>query len=537
MQVSLSQVSSLLGFANNTTFNMSVMYNKIESISNGTINLSSVKNKGVNASSRALTASGGVQTSVGGTDKIHKFTSSGTFSVTTSGIVSFLVVAGGGGGGGRSGGGGGAGGLVYTQAYFASSGTYNVVIGQGGQGGAGTGGIGNDGQNSSAFGSVAIGGGGGGGDGNDQGRNGGSGGGGRYANVFSGTLNYNNGGTGVSGQGFAGGGSIDNSLSTTSQWNAGGGGGAGEPGGSGTVSSIGNGGSGRYFQQFSSVGGSPAGWFGGGGGGGSHDPTPAGLRGLGGNGGGGNGGDPGNKVDLGGYIGSHGISGTANTGGGGGGGVTDSGSGGNGGNGGSGIVIIRYSTFFPQGYSAQNVLVTKVRTSSITSTIIVTEVNSYLESVTENTSMAQYYFQTYNPPQVLFVNKHTSDASTHGFNDALLLVRTGSTWPFTIGNYANQTTGFKMMYKQYGATSYTLLDNVTYATHAGFEDCTFSFTIGVASGYSGNSDKRVILGPTRKYGGTTRAEIHNFYGNSASTSNTWASGAGIDIYMGLFAII
>ena len=61
-----------------------------------------------------ITATGGTITT-NGKFKVHTFTSSGTFQITSgAGKVASLVIAGGGGGGGVGGGGGGAGGLIYT---------------------------------------------------------------------------------------------------------------------------------------------------------------------------------------------------------------------------------------------------------------------------------------------------------------------------------------------------------------------------------------------------------------------------------------
>ena len=73
--------------------------------------------------------------------KIHTFTGSGTFQITSgSGKVDTLIVAGGGGagaggGGSNAGAGGGAGGMIYTIGQSISSGNHNVTVGTGGVGG------------------------------------------------------------------------------------------------------------------------------------------------------------------------------------------------------------------------------------------------------------------------------------------------------------------------------------------------------------------------------------------------------------------
>ena len=273
-----------------------------------------------------------VPTSLGGY-RYHTYTTTGTsgFSPAVTGNVEVLVVAGGG-AGGRNGtvdgaGGGGAGGVLYTQNYPVTSGQqYTVIVGAGGVGVASPNTTSNDG-NPSQFGTLwAMGGGRGGAETTPRsGHPGGSGGGaGGYASKP--------GGPGVAGQGFPGG--------ACTGPGDGGGGGAGGAGGNGNYA---YGGHGRFFPQFASVGGYPAGWFGGGGGG-SGDPrntvrgTAAGKGGIGGGG-------SGAPATTGGTA----QSGGANTGGGGG-GAAGSGNGGYPnvgsviapGSGGSGIVIVRY---------------------------------------------------------------------------------------------------------------------------------------------------------------------------------------------------
>ena len=89
----------------------------------------------------------------------HKFTQSGTLTVTGSGTVELLVVGGGGGGGAlvefsgvNVAPGGGAGGLVHAASVPVTAGSYAITVGAGGA-------IGANGGNSSALGYVAYGGG------------------------------------------------------------------------------------------------------------------------------------------------------------------------------------------------------------------------------------------------------------------------------------------------------------------------------------------------------------------------------------------
>jgi hypothetical protein len=169
---------------------------------------------------QGVVATGGTTTDAGGF-RTHTFLTSGSFVVTNTGTVEYLVVAGGGAGGqnttNRSGGGGGAGGLLAGSTALAA-GTYTVTVGAGGiakvvqdaasDGGASS--IGSTvvttggGAGASASGTAAV-----------IGRNGGSGGGGT-----------SNGGGGAA----IGGGSQGNAGGSPSSLNYGTGGGAGAAG-------------------------------------------------------------------------------------------------------------------------------------------------------------------------------------------------------------------------------------------------------------------------------------------------------------------
>ena len=70
--------------------------------------------------------------------KVHTFTSSGTFAVSGSKSMTYLVVAGGGAGGEDIGGGGGAGGLLADS--LTADQNYSIVIGAGGVSPSNTGG-------------------------------------------------------------------------------------------------------------------------------------------------------------------------------------------------------------------------------------------------------------------------------------------------------------------------------------------------------------------------------------------------------------
>ena len=82
-----------------------------------------------------IVATGGTETT-SGAYKIHTFTSSGSFVVSSGvGDVEYLVVAGGGGGGKQGAGGGGGGGGMQTGTLTAvGAGSYTVTVGAGGAG-------------------------------------------------------------------------------------------------------------------------------------------------------------------------------------------------------------------------------------------------------------------------------------------------------------------------------------------------------------------------------------------------------------------
>lgn len=147
---------------------------------------------------------------------VHSFTNSGNFVFSGNRKVDVLIV--GGGGAGLAGGGGG-GGVTQLVGYAITSGTYSVSVGSGGVSGNMYNNSGSSlAGSSSVFNVTAIRGGNGayGAAPLAAAINGGSGGGGVYGNV---------GGTGLTGQGYAGGGSI-NSM----PYACGGGGGAGQRG-------------------------------------------------------------------------------------------------------------------------------------------------------------------------------------------------------------------------------------------------------------------------------------------------------------------
>lgn len=280
------------------------------------------------AAQPALVATGGTMFQVGDDFIYHVFDASADFVVESGdAFVEYLIVAGGGGGGGsqdRTGGGGGGGGVKEFTGVALGPGTYPVVVGAGGLGGKMTPSSSNavNGSNSSFNGQSATGG------GRGEGwsatahlaSNGGSGGGAKHGT--------NAPGTGVAGQGFAGGAGGFNSGSGSGTFTGSGGGGASEVGVQGTNVVAGRGGNG-YVSDITGVNVT----YGGGGGGSAGNYGGQNIQGgAGGAGGGGAG-----ATGLG--VATPGGNGTDGRGGGGGASAV---AGANAGNGGRGVVIIRY---------------------------------------------------------------------------------------------------------------------------------------------------------------------------------------------------
>ena len=120
------------------------------------------------------TLSGGTEATSGGYD-YHKFTSTGTLTVSAAGVAEVLFIAAGGGGGEDIGGGGGAGGMFHEEVVPLLAGSYTVTVGAGGSGAVG--GVATNGADSTLAGLTAFGGGFGGRSGGAVGGDGGSGGG------------------------------------------------------------------------------------------------------------------------------------------------------------------------------------------------------------------------------------------------------------------------------------------------------------------------------------------------------------------------
>jgi fibronectin type 3 domain-containing protein len=266
----------------------------------------------------------------GSYDKIHTFTNSSNFQITSgSGNVEYLVIAGGAGGGGSddtpAGSGGGAGGMLDGTISNLGTGTYTVTVGTGGVGGVGNV-RGTDGTDSTFNTITSTGGGGGSAFTQYSGNNGGSGGGGGW---------YSTAGSGVVGQGNNGG--LWASSNANYQAGAGGGGSGSVGGGITTNTQDGaNGGNGTA----SSISGLSITYAAGGAGGSGGGTSVVATGGTGGTGGGGNGGN----TNITGTDGTNGTDGLGSGGGGGAGFYPYTAGQSTGGSGGNGIVIVRYDS-------------------------------------------------------------------------------------------------------------------------------------------------------------------------------------------------
>ena len=140
-----------------------------------------------------------------------------------------------------------------------------------------------------------------------------------------------------------------------------------------------------------------------------------------------------------------------------------------------------------------------------------------------NQSFCAQWYQNESPTEMLVHNKTTG--SDYG-SGAKLIITWGSS-PFTLYNYNNHTL-----------QSCRLVDGTTwsschYAAHSGWDSTSFSFTVnGLSNGYSGNGDRRLLLGPMANT--SSGYTWHNFGANSNSQNinNNWSTGTNIgDFFM------
>jgi len=152
--------------------------------------------------------------------------------------------------------------------------------------------------------------------------------------------------------------------------------------------------------------------------------------------------------------------------------------------------------------------------------LVINEGNSYLDfSKLQNASFCGKWYSEQAPQEMLF---HNLTVGADYGEAHKVKVRWGKT-PFKLYTYNNAPLELCV-----NLTTNTVFAGCQYAAHQGWEDTSFSFTTGgMASGYSGNQDKRLILGPTSQPVGNK--QWHNFGANTNAhnLANDWAGGMAI----------
>ncbi len=158
--------------------------------------------------------------------------------------------------------------------------------------------------------------------------------------------------------------------------------------------------------------------------------------------------------------------------------------------------------------------------------LVIQEGSAYLaDSKLANASYCGKWYSEQAPQEMLFHNLTKGADYGEGHK---IKVRWGSK-PFVLYNYGNNSPLELCKNLTTGQT----WSGCQYSAHSGWEDTSFSFTVGgLNTGYGGASDKRLILGPTAKPGGDKF--WHNFGadGNSKNNANEWVGGLAIGyVYM------
>ena len=154
------------------------------------------------------------------------------------------------------------------------------------------------------------------------------------------------------------------------------------------------------------------------------------------------------------------------------------------------------------------------------SNLVVNEGNSYLDySKLQNASFCGKWYSEQAPQEMLFHNLTKGADYGEGHK---VKVRWGKA-PFKLYTYNNAPLELCV-----NLTTNSVFAGCLYAAHQGWEDTSFSFTTqNMPSGYSGNADKRLILGPTSQPAGNK--QWHNFGAdtNAHNVANDWVSGLAV----------
>lgn len=134
-----------------------------------------------------------------------------------------------------------------------------------------------------------------------------------------------------------------------------------------------------------------------------------------------------------------------------------------------------------------------------------------------NESFCVRWFEEAAPIEMMIHN--TTQGGSYGEGEKM--IATWNSSPFTIGNYNNHPLANCRLLNAGSSWS-----TCWYATHSGWANTSFSFTVnGLASGYSGNQDRRLLLGPTN-ISNTSALPWHNFGANTnnQNNANAWTLG-------------
>lgn len=147
----------------------------------------------------------------------------------------------------------------------------------------------------------------------------------------------------------------------------------------------------------------------------------------------------------------------------------------------------------------------------------------------KSTSFGVKYFNTYNPESILFKNNSLSNA--YGENDLILIKRLMKSWQWNPSDYNNDKNQTGRFYDA-SLNKWTDLGIITYSSHndSPWQESAFSFSKDLENEYSGNPNKRIILGGTFISG--DNGSLHNFYGNDESMkSYSWYRKGTASIWM------
>ena len=157
---------------------------------------------------------------------------------------------------------------------------------------------------------------------------------------------------------------------------------------------------------------------------------------------------------------------------------------------------------------------------------VIQEGNAYVDdSKLTNASFCGKWYLEQGPVEMLFHNLTKGADYGEGHK---IKVRWGSK-PFTLYNYGANSA----MESCKNLTTNKVWTGCQYSAHSGWEDTSFSFTInGMATGYGGSGQNRLVLGPTAKPGGDKYWHNLGADSNQRNIDNDWVGALNVGhIYM------